>query len=66
MPTLTREKKMSKETKELILMVVMVIVLIAVFAGSLYLGLSIHKHNDDLAVKVVNTKGVENGNYERF
>ena len=57
---------MSKEAKELILMVVMVVVLIAVFAGSLYLGLSIHKHNDDLAVKVVNAKGVDNGKYERF
>ena len=57
---------MSKEAKELILMVIMVVVLITIFAGSLYLGLSIHKHNDDLAIKVANTKGVDNGKYERF
>ena len=55
---------MSKEIKEIILIVLAVILIIATFSGALYLGLAIHTSNQDLAISQINTKGVNNGNFQ--
>lgn len=55
---------MSKEIKEIILIVLAVILIIATFSGALYLGLAIHANNQDLAIRQMDTKGVDNGGFQ--
>jgi len=55
---------MKKIMREIILMIVWALVFIAIFTGAIYIGLTVSVQSNDLAIKVANTKGVENGNYK--